>query len=149
MKISTSRHEVKAVARGGGDAAELSGHPVAVLMGSMGHRGVTMYEAETQPGEGMEMHVQNGDAYLYVVEGVYQISAGEKVTIAGAGTAVFVPRGIAQGFTNISDHVGRLVGFTTAKLMQKLAQVRREDEELSGAAANSEYGFQLCIDCVD
>ncbi len=144
MKSATSA--VRTVARGGGDAAELSGHPVEVLIGALGQGGVTMYEAETQPGEGTPMHVQAGDSYLYVIAGVYQIFAGERVTVAGAGTAVFVPGGIAHGFTNIGENTARLLGFTTEAVTKQAA---REEESVPMAARHLEYGFQLCMDCGD
>ena len=150
MKLNIETSGVKAVAQGGGNAAELSGHPVEVLIASMGQAGISMYEARSAPGQGTALHTQNGDSSLYVIEGVYQVFAGEKVTVAGPGTAVFVPHGVAHGFTNIGETEARLIGFTSAQaLEQKAARTVREEESVPLSMLNQGHGFQLCLDCFD
>ncbi len=68
---------------------------------------------EVKPGEGPPPHLhRDRDEYFFVLEGTYALSVNGKESTIGPGTMVFVPRGNAHGFTNISDSMGRLLEWT-------------------------------------
>lgn len=77
---------------------------------------VTVFENVIPPGQGPPLHVHaNEDEALYVLEGTFRFKLRDDVTVAPAGSFVFIPRGTAHCFQNIAAAPSRiLVIFTPA-----------------------------------
>jgi mannose-6-phosphate isomerase-like protein (cupin superfamily) len=99
-----------------GDAETIRpfGIDMKVLIGGE-HTGGTFsaITADINPGEGPPLHLhRDRDEYFYVLEGTYQLSVGADEATVGPGALVFVPRGTAHGFKNISTSAGKLLEWT-------------------------------------
>ena len=72
------------------------------------------YEAVVAPGEGPPPHLHHlDDEAFYVLEGEFEVLLGDKVTRAGAGTYVYLPRLVPHTFKNVGTTIGRLLGTAT------------------------------------
>ncbi len=71
----------------------------------------SLFEVITQPGDGVLPHVQHReDESFYVLEGEYEfLDDARGTTRAGAGSLIYVPRGILHAHKN--------VGTTTARML--------------------------------
>ena len=69
-----------------------------------------LFEVTTQPGSGPPPHVNHReDEAFYVLEGDYEfLSSGEAVR-AGAGSLIYVPKGILHTHRNVGEGLGRML----------------------------------------
>jgi mannose-6-phosphate isomerase-like protein (cupin superfamily) len=72
--------------------AEATGGAISVIMGW--HK----------PGEGPPDHVHfRQEEIFFIVEGTYQLTAGDQTSTIGPGTVVFIPRNVVHRFKNVGD----------------------------------------------
>jgi len=58
-------------------------------------------EMTTMPGDGVSRHVHDRDEeFYYILEGVYEMQAGEERFMADAGSLVVIPRDVPHQFRN-------------------------------------------------
>ena len=109
-----------------------------------------MFEEIAPAGAGTDSHLHHGsDEIMYVLDGDFTFRVGEIVTSGGAGTCVFMPRGIAHAWKNTGGRVGRvLIMYTPAqagKVFEEMAQEQREwssnDQELVQKLRR--YGWEI------
>jgi mannose-6-phosphate isomerase-like protein (cupin superfamily) len=75
--------------------------------------GFSAIVADIKPGEGPPPHLhRDRDEYFYVLEGIYELTAGGTDSTVGPGTMVFVPRGTVHTFKNIASTNGKLLEWT-------------------------------------
>ena len=75
---------------------------------------MTVVEVLAEPGGDSAPHVHaDEDEALYVLEGEFEIVAGEDTARLGAGGFAFVPRGTPHGFTSVGEAAGRLLLVST------------------------------------
>lgn len=59
-------------------------------------------EMTTMPGEGVPLHVHDRDEeFYYILEGAYQMQAGEEPFMAEKGSLVMIPRDVPHRFQNV------------------------------------------------
>jgi quercetin dioxygenase-like cupin family protein len=109
----------------------------------------TLMENEIPPGTGPRFHRHAAEEEMwYVLTGRFRFRIDEEIVPAPAGTFVFVPRGIAHCFQNVSDRSARiLVMFAPSGiegLFMKLAQLPAGpiDAQVHSAVAQ-EYGMEI------
>jgi quercetin dioxygenase-like cupin family protein len=75
---------------------------------------LTIVENVIAPGDGPPEHTHaNEDEWWHVIEGDLRFKLGDELSLAPAGSFVFVPRGVAHAFQNVGDGPARiLVSFT-------------------------------------
>lgn len=74
------------------------------------HGALGVMEAEIPPGSGPPLHIHhNEDEMFYLLEGTLEIVDVDRTLIAEAGSFLFLPRGSAHRFTNISDKPARML----------------------------------------
>lgn len=110
MKTNHSRHdeasakERKAfhLAAGEGSSVWMNGDLYTQILGSDETEGrLSILEASIPPGGGPPRHNhENEDEVFYVTYGSLEISAGEQVFTANAGSLVIIPQGMMHGFKN-------------------------------------------------
>jgi mannose-6-phosphate isomerase-like protein (cupin superfamily) len=60
-------------------------------------------EMTTMPGSGVSLHVHDRDEeFYYILEGSYEMQAGEERFTAEAGSMVLIPRNVPHQFHNVS-----------------------------------------------
>jgi mannose-6-phosphate isomerase-like protein (cupin superfamily) len=65
-------------------------------------------EMTTMPGDGVPLHIHNqDDEFYYILEGAYEIRAGDKRFTAEAGSMVVIPRNVPHRFHNAGDVAAR------------------------------------------
>ena len=65
-------------------------------------------EMTTLPGDGVPLHVHDRDAeFYYVLEGIYEFTAGAESFVAGAGSMVAIPRNVPHSFRNSGTAAAR------------------------------------------
>ena len=94
-----------------GKALSLRGTRVAYKAeGERPGRGPTVLEFTAAPGFGTGDHVHSRiEEIFYVVEGEFQIRAGDQMLRAGAGDVVLVPPGVPHGFGNPEGGPAKMV----------------------------------------
>ena len=61
-------------------------------------------EMTTMPGDGVSLHVHDRDEeFYYILEGAYEMQAGDKRFTAPAGSLVMIPRDMPHQFRNAGD----------------------------------------------
>jgi quercetin dioxygenase-like cupin family protein len=69
-----------------------------------------LFEVAAHPGAGPPPHVQHReDESFYVLEGQIEFSSGEEVLRVGAGSLLYVPKGILHAHKNVGEGVGRML----------------------------------------
>jgi len=70
----------------------------------------TLFEVTTQPGAGPPPHVQHReDEAFYVFEGEYEFVVEGHTIRAGAGSLLYVSKGILHAHKNVGEGVGRML----------------------------------------
>lgn len=100
----------KVVRPGSGNTLNVLGDVViAVLDGPDTGGAYAVQQQATQPRSGPPLHRHSReDESFFVLEGEYEITIGEQVLRASAGTFVFAPRGIAHTFQCVGTTPGRI-----------------------------------------
>ena len=61
-------------------------------------------EMTTMPGDGVSLHVHDRDEeFYYILEGAYQMQAGDERFMAEAGSLVVIPRDVPHQFRNAGN----------------------------------------------
>ena len=61
-------------------------------------------EMTTMPGDGVSLHVHDRDEeFYYILEGTYEMQAGDERFTAEAGSMVVIPRDVPHQFRNVGD----------------------------------------------
>src|SRR5215210_7050132 len=80
---------------------------------------LTALENVIPPGEGPPVHTHaNEDESWYVIEGELRFKLGDELSLATAGSFVFVPRGIPHAFRNVGNEPARLLVMFTPSGME-------------------------------
>jgi mannose-6-phosphate isomerase-like protein (cupin superfamily) len=70
----------------------------------------TVCRLRTENGGGLPLHEHlYEDGFFFVLEGEYRFEIGDKPSTAAQGTSVFVPRGTAHKFRQVSDGAATLL----------------------------------------
>jgi quercetin dioxygenase-like cupin family protein len=70
--------------------------------------GLTALDTVAAPGEGPPLHVHsNEDEFIYILEGTFRVKLGNELIEAAPGSFVFIPRGTAHTWQNVSDAPAR------------------------------------------
>lgn len=74
---------------------------------------VGVFESLTPAGEGPPVHVHNNeDEVLHIVDGEFELWLDGKVSRAGQGMSVFLPRGVPHTFRVTGNRPGRVLAIT-------------------------------------
>ena len=84
-------------------------------------------EMSTNPGEGVSLHVHDRDEeFYYILEGTYEIRAGDECFAATAGAIVVIPPNVAHEFQNVGAVLARaLMIFRPGGFDEMLFEIRR------------------------
>ena len=90
------------------------------------------YQVVVPAGEGTLTHLHEAmDETFHVVDGNFDITVGNDVHHATAGTLVYGPRGIAHAFRNVGERAGTLLCITTPGgievFFEELSELLHED----------------------
>ena len=69
----------------------------------------SLMEIVSGPQLGVPPHMNEQDETHMVAEGTYGFVLGDQQLVLGPGDLVYVPRGVAHGFQNIGDTMGRII----------------------------------------
>ena len=85
-----------------------------VLLSTEATGGVTsVIVAWHKPGEGPPNHVHfKQEEILFIIEGLYEVTAGDETAKAGPGSIVFIPRTVVHRFKNVGGITGRVLGWS-------------------------------------
>jgi mannose-6-phosphate isomerase-like protein (cupin superfamily) len=69
--------------------------------------------ASHKPGEGLPDHVHfKQEEFLFIIEGLYEVTVGDQTVNAGPGSIVFIPRNVVHRFKNVGGITGRVLGWS-------------------------------------
>ena len=95
---------------GAGESVSLRGTEVTFKVPSDQAAGASCVEFNALPGFDTGLHVHTKlEETFYVLDGEFELRAGDDKLRAGPGTCVFVPPGVAHAFSNPSDAPARLL----------------------------------------
>ena len=63
---------------------------------------------EPQGGPPLHLHRQR-DEFLYVLEGDFTLTVGDRTSRAGPGTCAYIPRGVDHAYQNVGAEPGRIL----------------------------------------
>ena len=80
---------------------EATGGAISVIMGW--HK----------PGEGPPDHVHfSQEEIFFIVDGTYELTAGDQTSTVGPGTVVFIPRNVVHRFKNVGDRTACMLDWS-------------------------------------
>lgn len=93
--------------------------------------GALLFEACVPPQSGPLPHIHHReDEAFYVLEGDIEVLEGDRTFVAGAGSFVFLPRGVVHGFKNVGAQPARMLIMATPagleKFFEEVGQPARE-----------------------
>ena len=93
------------------DPLEVGGAGIHILLDSKATGGSFGMFLVTQPGaDGPPRHIHaDADEAFFVVEGEFEVLAGEKTAIIGEGQAGFAPKGSVHTFRSTSEDGGKIL----------------------------------------
>lgn len=99
-------------------------------------------EMTTPPGEGVSLHVHDRDEeFYYILEGVYEMQAGDERFTAEAGSLVMIPRDVPHQFRNAGSVPARaLMIFRPGGFDELVGEMRQ-----AGAAGNLDENQRRAI----
>jgi quercetin dioxygenase-like cupin family protein len=115
-----SEDTLPVILRGPGDADQVvnpTGGAVSYLArGEETGGSLTVIETVVAPGEGPPLHVHvHDDEFIYMLEGTFRVLLAGALREVGAGSFVFVPKGVPHTWQNFGSGMGRfLFGFAPA-----------------------------------
>jgi len=66
-----------------------------------------------EPGEGPPDRIHfNREEMFFVVEGIYELTAGDQTSTVGVGTMVLIPRNTEHHFRNVGDTTARILDWS-------------------------------------
>ncbi|GAC1356776.1 MAG: cupin domain-containing protein [Acidimicrobiales bacterium] len=99
---------------GEASGVSLRGTRVSFLNRAEDAEGGSTIEMRTVPGFDTGAHRHSKiEEFFYVVDGEIEARAGERTVIGGAGTFMFVPKGVAHSFANRSTAPATVVLFSS------------------------------------
>jgi quercetin dioxygenase-like cupin family protein len=138
-----------AIAAGQGDRVRspLGGDITFIVRGEQSNGAMSALEAINRPGEGPPLHVHTReDETVYVLEGEFRWRLGDRVSVSGPGSFVFIPRGVPHTWQIIGEGNGRmLVTFFPAGMegfFDRLASMTEFDLDTFRAAAAA-HGMEV------
>jgi quercetin dioxygenase-like cupin family protein len=95
--------------------AKAAGQQIAVLLSGADTAGESaVFEVICEAGGGAPPHFQVRESeYFYVVEGEFEIQAGDEVQVVKAGGLVFAPRQTVHAFRNIGTTKGKFLSWNS------------------------------------
>jgi mannose-6-phosphate isomerase-like protein (cupin superfamily) len=108
---SNGRRGAFVMKRGDGRPIQVPGGEVTIKISSRDTGGeFAVFEGQTRPLEGPPLHLhRRQDEWWYILEGEYKFEVDGQEIYAGAGSAVFAPRGVPHTFQNIGTTPGRIM----------------------------------------
>jgi mannose-6-phosphate isomerase-like protein (cupin superfamily) len=84
-------------------------------------------EMTTMPGEGVSQHVHDRDEeFYYILEGTYELQAGDERFTAKAGSMVVIPHDVPHQFRNVGDVPARaLMIFRPGGFDELIGEIRQ------------------------
>jgi quercetin dioxygenase-like cupin family protein len=131
------------VAPGGGPVWNMApGRSAALKMqGGDTADSVMAFEEAAPPGTETPMHLHHdSDEVTYVLSGEFTFKIGDEVTVGGAGTCAFMPRGVPHAWKNTGGDTGRALFLYTpagaGRLFEELQVLQRalssmDDKEIT------------------
>ncbi len=109
-----------------------------------------VFELVSPPGLGVPSHVhKREDEILWVVDGEFEVTLGERSLNVGGGTVLYLPRRVPHGFTNVGTRRGKTVftvvpGASFEKFFDELAALPSEAPDMARVAAIfAKYGMEV------
>ncbi len=94
----------------------------------------SLFEGTVPPGGGAPAHIHHReDESFYVVEGEFEFTRDGETIRAGAGSLVYVPRGILHAFENVGENTGTLLLSQTPGGLHELFFEEVGEEAADGA----------------
>lgn len=99
------------IPRDGGESVNILGIPMLIRIHGRDTGGVlSVVESLDAPGGGPPMHIhQKEDETFQILEGEYEFTVAGKSLLAGPGTTIFAPRGVAHTYRYLGRLPGRLL----------------------------------------
>ncbi|WP_137924378.1 cupin domain-containing protein [Cupriavidus sp. 2SB] len=90
------------------------GLDMRVLLSSEATGGtISVIMASHKPGEGPPDHLHHmQEECFFIVEGTYELTAGDVTRTVGPGTIVYLPRGVVHSFKNVGTTVARMLDWS-------------------------------------
>jgi quercetin dioxygenase-like cupin family protein len=112
---------------------------------------VMAFEEAAPPGTETPMHLHHdSDEVTYVLSGEFTFKIGDEVTVGGAGTCAFMPRGVPHAWKNTGAEAGRaLFLYTPAAAGKMFEDLRRMQRSLASmddgeiAETFRRYGWEV------
>jgi quercetin dioxygenase-like cupin family protein len=102
--------EFKGAGEGGTAAHPLRGQVVFKVRGEQSGGRLTAFETVVGPDEGPPLHSHaNEEETLYVLEGEVRFRLQDELRTGGAGSFVFIPRGLPHTFQNVGAGPARIL----------------------------------------
>jgi quercetin dioxygenase-like cupin family protein len=138
-----------AVPPGAGDRVRspLGGDITFIVRGEQSGGALAALEAVNGPGEGPPLHLHTReDETIYILEGDFRFKLGAKISNAGPGSFIYIPRGLPHTWQIIGEGNGRmLITFAPAGMegfFDRLSSMTEFDLGEFRAAAE-EYAMQV------
>ncbi len=121
------------------------------LLSEQTSESVAVFEEVVPAGSGTPLHRHlTSDEVIYILSGLFKFKVGEQVNTGGAGTWVFIPRGLAHGWKNIGSEEGRAFYIFTpaqgAKVFEELRKLQIPVTSIDQATFEAfcqRYGYEL------
>ena len=121
------------------------------LLSEQTENSVAVFEEVVPVGRGTPLHIHHtSDEVIYVLTGEFTFKIGEQVASRGAGTWVFIPRGIAHAWKNTGSEPARAFYIFTpaegAKVFEELRLSRipiTSIEPVTLEMACRKYGYEM------
>lgn len=79
-----------------------------------------LFEASIPPGSGPPPHIHHReDEAFYVLKGDIEVLNGDRTFMAGAGSFVFIPKGVTHRFENVGTEAARMLIMATPAGLEK------------------------------
>jgi quercetin dioxygenase-like cupin family protein len=88
----------------------LGGDITFIVKGEQSNGELAAMEAVNAVGEGPPLHCHGREhETVYILEGEFRWKLGDELSVAGPGSLVFIPRGLAHTWQVIGDRPGRML----------------------------------------
>jgi quercetin dioxygenase-like cupin family protein len=132
--------------------AKAAGQQIAVLLSGADTAGESaVFEVICEAGGGAPPHFQVRESeYFYVVEGEFEIQAGDEVQTVRAGGLVFAPRQTVHAFRNIGSTTGKFLSWNSPgghelffKAVTQKVEAGAEPDAIAARAEHFDTKFDL------
>jgi mannose-6-phosphate isomerase-like protein (cupin superfamily) len=102
-----------------------------------------LYLVTASPGTGAPPHVHRGDdETFHILEGELEVLQGEEWSRVGAGTSIYLPRGVAHAFRNPGELPVRFLGIATPGGHERFFEA--VDQLVTEGRFTPEAGAEVC-----